>query len=74
MVVVAHSGVNRSLLGSVLDIPLERAVLVRQDWACVNVLKRSGDGWALGALNWTPAGIAELDQARRVAHLHEQRG
>jgi alpha-ribazole phosphatase len=72
VVVVAHGGVNRGLLGRLLGVPLERAMLVRQDWAGVNVLERDGDGWAIGTLNWTPEGLAELDRAHRTTHLHER--
>ena len=70
VVVVAHGGVNRALLGHLLGIPLDRALLIRQDWACVNVLERAGDRWRVGMLNWTPEGVGEFRHARRAARLH----
>jgi broad specificity phosphatase PhoE len=72
VVVVAHGGVNRGLLGRLLRIPMERAMLIRQDWAGVNILESSGDGWDVGALNWTPEGLGELAHAHRTRHLHER--
>jgi broad specificity phosphatase PhoE len=69
VVVVAHGGVNRSLFGHLLDLPLDRAVRVRQDWAGVNVFDWNGSAWEIVVLNWTPEGLAELDQAHRTRHL-----
>lgn len=67
VVVVAHGGVNRALLGRLLGLPLERALRIRQDWAGVNVLDWAGGRWWIGTLNWTPEGIGELDHARKAA-------
>jgi hypothetical protein len=67
-----HERPARGLLGRLLGLPLERAMLVRQDWAGVNVLESSGDGWNVGALNWTPEGLGEFDHAHRTRHLHER--
>lgn len=72
VVVVAHGGVNRSLFGHLLGLPLERAMRVRQDWAGVNVFDWDGSAWQIVVLNWTPEGLAELDQAHRTRHLHER--
>lgn len=72
LVVVAHGGVNRSLLGGLLGLPLERAIRIRQDWAGVNLVEQGPAGWVLRGLNWTPAGIAELDHGGRTTHLHER--
>jgi broad specificity phosphatase PhoE len=72
VVVVAHGGVNRGLLGRLLRIPMERAMVVRQDWAGVNVLESSGDGWVAATLNWTPEGLGEFSHAHRTRHLHER--
>jgi probable phosphoglycerate mutase len=72
VVVVAHGGVNRSLFGHLLGLPLDRAVRVRQDWAGVNVFEWTGSAWQILVLNWTPEGLAELDQAHRTRHLHER--
>lgn len=70
VIVVAHGGVNRALLARLLDIPLERALALRQDWAGVNVLERTAETWTAASLNWTPEGLAELHHAPRVAVLH----
>jgi probable phosphoglycerate mutase len=72
LIVVAHGGVNRALLGRLLRLPMDRAMAIRQDWACVNVLEEIDGRWTVGMLNWTPAGLDELDHAHRTAHLHER--
>ena len=72
LVVVAHGGVNRSLLGHLLGLPLDRAMRVRQDWAGVNVFEWDGSGWRIVVLNWTPEGLAEFARAHRTRHLHER--
>ncbi|MGH2939161.1 MAG: histidine phosphatase family protein, partial [Solirubrobacterales bacterium] len=72
LVVVAHGGVNRSLLGVLMGMPLERAIRIRQDWAGVNLLEQHGFRWVIRGLNWTPQGIRELDRTARTTHLHER--
>jgi|GEM_PF-143059 len=72
LVVVAHGGVNRGLLGGLLGLPLDRAIRIRQDWAGVNLLERRGAEWTVRGLNWTPEGIAELGRTERTTHLHER--
>jgi alpha-ribazole phosphatase len=72
VIVVAHGGVNRALLGRVLGLPLERALRIRQDWASVNVLDRAGGRWWVRSLNWTPYGLSEFAETRRVAALDEE--
>jgi len=72
VVVVAHGGVNRVLIGSLLGLGLERALRLRQDWASVNVLEHAGGRWWVGCLNWTPWGLEEFDHTRRVTALSEE--
>jgi broad specificity phosphatase PhoE len=54
ILVVAHGGVNRLLLTRLMGIPLERFLLLDQDFACVNVIEfvRGGRPW-VRALNLT---------------------
>jgi alpha-ribazole phosphatase len=72
LVVVAHGGVNRVLLGRLLELPLEHALRVRQDWASVNVLDRAAGRWWARCLNWTPWGLREFAETRRVAALDSE--
>ncbi len=74
LVVVAHGGVNRSLIGGLVRLPLDRAIRIRQDWAGVNLLEQQGADWIIRGLNWTPEGIRELDRTSRTTHLHERAG
>jgi broad specificity phosphatase PhoE len=72
VVVVAHGGVNRVLIGSLLGLGLDRALRLRQDWASVNLLDRADGRWWVRCLNWTPWGLEEFDQTRRVTALSEE--
>jgi alpha-ribazole phosphatase len=72
LVVVGHGGVNRSIIGGLIGMPLERAIRIRQDWAGVNLLEQRGAEWVVRGLNWTPEGIAELDRTARTTHLHQR--
>jgi broad specificity phosphatase PhoE len=72
VIVVAHGGVNRALLGCLLGLRPERALRIRQDWACVNVLDRARGRWWVGALNWTPFGVNELALTRLAAGLGDE--
>jgi len=70
-IVLAHGGVNRTLLGRLLGLPPERALRIRQDWACVNVLDREDGRWRPRTVNWSPAGLEELEQAQRAALVRQ---
>jgi broad specificity phosphatase PhoE len=72
VIVVAHGGVNRTLLGRLLDLPLEQALRIRQDWASVDVLDRAAGRWWARCFNWTPWGLNEFAQTRRVAMLDQE--
>jgi broad specificity phosphatase PhoE len=54
LLVVAHGGLNRFLLGHWLGMPPERAIGIEQNFACVNVVEFVGSGrpW-VRALNVT---------------------
>jgi broad specificity phosphatase PhoE len=54
VLVVAHGGLNRFLLGHWLGMPPERAIAIEQNFACVNVIEFTGNGrpW-VRALNVT---------------------
>jgi broad specificity phosphatase PhoE len=64
VVVVGHGAVNRSLIASLLGMPLKRAHRIRQDWACVNVLDRADGRWWAGTINHTIIGVGEFALAR----------
>jgi broad specificity phosphatase PhoE len=44
VLVVAHGGLNRFLLGHWLGMPPERAIAIEQNFACVNVVEFVGSG------------------------------
>jgi broad specificity phosphatase PhoE len=69
VVVVAHGAVNRAVLGRLLGLDDIQALRLRQDWACANVLEHAAGRWWAGALNYTPAGLGELNQTRRIGAL-----
>ncbi len=71
VVVVGHGAVNRALLGRLLGLGDDRALRLRQDWACVNVLERAGGRWWAGTINHAPGGLEELGMTRHVAALDE---
>jgi broad specificity phosphatase PhoE len=54
LLVVAHGGLNRFLLGHWLGMPPERAIAIEQNFACLNVVEFVGSGrpW-VRALNVT---------------------
>jgi broad specificity phosphatase PhoE len=54
--VVAHGGVNRTLLCAVLGLPLAQLMRLEQDYCHVNVLLRDPAGWRLLGLNIPPCG------------------
>lgn len=72
VLVVGHGGLNRALLGTLLDVPMRSALRLRQDWACVNVIDRADDRWWLGSANWTPFGIGEFRHTRTAAGLADE--
>lgn len=48
---VAHGGTNRVLLCRALDLALERALSLGQDYAALSILELAGDRWTLRLLN-----------------------
>lgn len=54
LLAVAHAGVNRALLCTLLAMPLERLFSLGQDHGCLNVLEFDGAEPALAALNLQP--------------------
>lgn len=55
IVIVGHAGVNRVLLCRILGMPLPLLFRLRQDYACVNIIRwRDGD-FELELLNGSPA-------------------
>lgn len=54
VVVVAHGGVNRTLLCRILGMPLEKLFRLGQEYACVNVLRARDEGFRVELLNWSP--------------------
>jgi alpha-ribazole phosphatase/probable phosphoglycerate mutase len=44
VLIVAHGGLNRFLLGDWMGIPLARAISIEQSFACVNVVEFVGSG------------------------------
>ena len=48
--IVAHAGVNRVLICSILGIPLEKLFTIQQGYACLNLLRFTGP-WTEAAIN-----------------------
>jgi broad specificity phosphatase PhoE len=62
LLVVAHGGLNRFLLGHWLGMPPERAIAIEQSFACVNVIEFVGGGRPfIRALNATLHDPLKLD-------------
>lgn len=51
VVVIAHGGVNRSILCRILGMPLENLFRLGQDYACINVVSTKEDAYCLETLN-----------------------
>lgn len=59
-IIVAHAGVNRALLCSLLGMPLEHVFNLGQDYCAVNFLRRTPERWLVQHLNvlpWTAGGV-----------------
>lgn len=54
VLVVAHAGVNRSILCHVLGMPLKNLFRLDQDYACLNLIEYDRRGTHVRALNVTP--------------------
>ncbi len=52
--IIAHAGVNRVLLCQLLNIPLAHLFCLRQDHACVNIIRRQADAFELELMNFSP--------------------
>lgn len=64
--VVAHAGVNRVLLCRLLGIPLAHLFQLRQDYACLNIVRRRAGLFQLELLNLSP-GILPLPSSPESA-------
>jgi len=64
VLVVAHGGLNRFLLGHWLGMPSARSIAIEQNFACVNVVEfaRGGHAW-VRAVNCTLHDPLKLDSA-----------
>ncbi|MBF0342904.1 MAG: histidine phosphatase family protein [Nitrospirae bacterium] len=51
--IVAHGGVNRVILATVLGIPLENLFRIEQDFNCINIIEFYDDLPVVKALNYT---------------------
>jgi len=49
LIIVAHAGINRAVLCTLMGIPMSRVQDVEQDYACINVLECRGDELAVTA-------------------------
>ncbi len=59
-IVVAHAGVNRVLLCSLLGMPLKHIFHLGQDYCAVNFLRRTPEHWVarhLNVLPWAAGGV-----------------
>lgn len=51
LAIVAHGGVNRTILCRILGMPLENLFRLGQDYACINILKAGNDEYRVEAVN-----------------------
>ncbi len=51
MILVAHAGVNRTILCHVLGLPLHELFLVPQDFGCFNIIERRGEQLKVKTIN-----------------------
>lgn len=59
-IIVAHAGVNRTLLCSLLGMPLKHVFHLGQDYCAVNFLRRTPERWVVQHLNvlpWAAGGV-----------------
>lgn len=54
LLLMAHGGVNRTLLCLALGVPLANLLRLGQNYACLNRLFRKNGQWLLASLNQTP--------------------
>lgn len=62
-IVVAHGGVNRAILCTLLGMPLANIFRLGQDYCCCNALVKGQDGLEVQAVNllpWSPGGLVSL--------------
>lgn len=57
IVVVAQAGLNRILLGHVLNLPIDDMLRLDQDAGCVNIIERNGTRPWVRLINGTPADL-----------------
>lgn len=55
MAIVAHGGVNRTLLCRILGMPLAHLFRLGQDYACMNAIRTGPTGQCVELLNCTPS-------------------
>ncbi|NLY40027.1 MAG: histidine phosphatase family protein, partial [Desulfovibrionales bacterium] len=52
--IVAHGGLNRTILCHILEIPLHTLLRLEQDYGCVNHLRTRDNDWRVVSVNYTP--------------------
>lgn len=50
--VVAHAGVNRVILCSVLGLPLANLFRIDQSYGCLNIIEQNKEGYRVKTINW----------------------
>jgi probable phosphoglycerate mutase len=51
LAIVAHAGVNRVILGRILDMPLGNVLRLQQDNGCLNIIRHSPSGYRIECIN-----------------------
>ncbi len=54
IVIIAHAGVNRVILASVLQIPLKNIFTIKQQYGCINILQSMNGKMTVDQLNFLP--------------------
>lgn len=60
ILMVAHAGVNRVILGDLLEMPLSRIFSLAQDYCCLNLIETHPSGMRVRALNLAPEVMTDL--------------
>ncbi|GAB1410577.1 alpha-ribazole phosphatase [Desulfovibrionales bacterium] len=54
MAIVAHGGVNRTVLCRILGVPIHALLRLEQDYGCVNHLRLANQEWRVALMNFLP--------------------
>ncbi len=62
--IVAHAGVNRVILGQILDMPLGNVLRLQQDYGCLNIILHNAKGYEVGCINCNRASVDAVNKIK----------